>query len=96
MLGQAIALIGGFAHAIAMSWLGYRLTGSVAVLGMIGFAALAPAIVVSPFAGLLADRFDRRKMLIGLLASVVLSSFGTVQAKVRDTRRLAELQSIQL
>ena len=58
--GQAIALIGGFAHSVAMSWFAFKLTGSVAVLGLLGFAALAPALLISPFAGLLADRFSAR------------------------------------
>jgi MFS family permease len=68
--GQAIALVGGFAHNVAMGWLAYRLTGSVAVLGVVGFAQLAPELLVSPVAGLFADRYRRRRMLIGLLASV--------------------------
>jgi MFS family permease len=71
-IGQSIALIGGFAHNVAMAWLAFRLTGSVAVLGVVGFASLAPAIIVSPFAGLLADRYPRRQMLIGLLCAVAL------------------------
>ena len=39
-IGQSIALIGGFAHNVAMAWLAFRLTGSVAVLGIVGFASL--------------------------------------------------------
>jgi MFS family permease len=70
--GQAIALVGGFAHNVAMAWLAYRLTGSVAVLGVVGFALLAPAMLVSPVAGLFADRYPRRRMLIALLATVAL------------------------
>ncbi|MBU6271423.1 MAG: MFS transporter [Betaproteobacteria bacterium] len=72
-IGQAIALIGGFAHNVGMAWLAYRLTGSVALLGVVGFAQLSPALLVSPFAGLLADRYPRRVMLIGLLGSVALT-----------------------
>ena len=71
-IGQSIALIGGFAHNVAMAWLAFRLTGSVAVLGVVGFASLSPALIVSPFAGLLADRYPRRAMLIGLLGVVAL------------------------
>lgn len=70
--GQAIALVGGFAYNIGMAWLAFRLTGSVALLGMVGFAQLAPALFVSPVAGLLADRYPRRRMLIGLLSTVAL------------------------
>ena len=71
-IGQSIALIGGFAHNVAMAWLAFRLTGSVAVLGVVGFASLSPALIVSPFAGLLADRYPRREMLIGILGFVGL------------------------
>ena len=70
--GQAIALIGGFAYNVGMGWLAFRLTGSVALLGAIGFAQLAPTLFLSPVAGMLADRYSRRKILIGLLASVAL------------------------
>ncbi len=71
-IGQSIALIGGFAYNVALAWLAFRLTGSVAVLGVVGFASLAPALIVSPFAGLLADRYPRREMLIGLLGFVAV------------------------
>ena len=71
-LGQSIALIGGFAHNVAMAWLAYRLTESVAVLGILGFASLSPALLISPFAGLLADRYPRRQMLLWLLGSVAI------------------------
>jgi len=84
--GQSIALVGGFAHNVAMAWLAYRLTGSVAVLGLVGFAQLAPALVVSPIAGLLADRYPRRRMLIGLLVSVAL--LGVVLAVLTATDRV--------
>ena len=62
--GQAISLIGGFAYNVGMGWLAFRLTGSVALLGAIGFAQLAPTLFLSPVAGMLADRYSRRKILI--------------------------------
>ena len=85
-IGQSIALTGGFAHNVAMSWLAFRLTGSVAVLGVVGFAQLSPALLISPFAGLLADRYPRRQMLIGLLASVAV--MGLVLAALTATDRV--------
>jgi hypothetical protein len=63
--------------------LAYRLTGSVAVLGVVGFAQAAPTLLVSPVAGLLADRYPRRRMLIGLLAAVAL--LGLVLAALTAT-----------
>lgn len=70
--GQAVSLVGGFAHQVALTWLAYRLTGSAAVLGLVGFASTAPTLVVSPLAGVLADRFPRRQLVMGVLAGVVL------------------------
>jgi MFS family permease len=68
--GQSIALIGSFAHGVGVGWLGYRLTGSVALLGALGFVQMAPALFVSPIAGLIADRYPRRILLLGMLSSV--------------------------
>jgi MFS family permease len=85
-VGQSVALVGGFAHNVAMAWLAFRLTGSVAVLGVVGFAQLAPALLVSPVAGLLADRYPRRRMLIGLLTCVAL--LGLVLAVLTATGRV--------
>jgi MFS family permease len=63
-------LVGGFAHNVALSWLAFRLSGSTLVLGIVGFATLAPAVVVSPIAGLFADRYPRRRLLLMLLGAV--------------------------
>jgi MFS family permease len=71
-IGQSISLVGGFAHGVAISWLGYKLTGSVAVLGALGFVQLAPALIVSPIAGLYADRYPRRRLLTIMLTTVAL------------------------
>lgn len=68
--GQSIALIGSFAHGVGVGWLGYRLTGSVALLGALGFVQMAPALFVSPIAGLVADRYPRRILLLAMLSSV--------------------------
>jgi hypothetical protein len=50
IIGQTIAMTGGFASNVAMAWLAYRTTGSVALLGVLGFALMAPSIIVSPIA----------------------------------------------
>jgi MFS family permease len=53
---------------VAMSWLVYRLTGSAMLLGVVGFTSQIPTILVSPVAGVLADRWDRRRLLIATQA----------------------------
>ena len=57
--GQGISLIGTWMQNIAMSWLVYRLTGSVFLLGLIGFTSQIPTFVLAPFTGVLTDRYNR-------------------------------------
>lgn len=47
-----------------MSWLVYRLTGSAMLLGIVGFTSLIPNFFITPLAGVLADRWNRRRLLI--------------------------------
>jgi MFS family permease len=75
-VGQGISFIGTWMHRIAMSWLIYRLTGSEALLGAVVFASLMPAFAVSPFAGVLADRMDRRRLIIAANALAALQALG--------------------
>jgi MFS family permease len=49
---------------IAVPWLVYKMTGSTVLLGISGFAGQVPALFLSPFAGVLTDRWDRYKVLI--------------------------------
>ncbi len=63
-IGQGVSLIGTWMERIAMSWLVYRLTDSVFLLGMVSFCSLAPSFVLGPFAGVISDRFDRHRILV--------------------------------
>ncbi|HOD13040.1 MAG TPA: MFS transporter [Candidatus Omnitrophota bacterium] len=63
-IGQSISLVGTWMQQVAMSWLVYRLTGSALWLGLIGFLGQAPAFFLTPFAGVLADRYKRHRILM--------------------------------
>ncbi|MEO6882764.1 MAG: MFS transporter [Bacteroidia bacterium] len=63
-IGQTISLVGTWMQQIAMNWLVYRLTGSVFLLGTVGFATQMSTFVLAPFAGVYADRWNRHKILI--------------------------------
>ncbi len=86
--GQSISLIGTWVQNIAMGWLVYRLTGSALLLGTIAFALQIPSLFITPFAGVLADRWNRKKTIIisqflsmlvaFLLALLVLTDMITV------------------
>lgn len=62
--GQSISLVGTWMQTIAASWLVYRLTHSAFLLGIAGFFGQIPIPIFAPFAGVLADRWDRRRVLL--------------------------------
>jgi len=62
--GQSISLIGTWMQRIAVPWLVYKMTGSTILLGISGFAGQVPALFLSPFAGVLTDRWNRYNVLI--------------------------------
>jgi MFS family permease len=80
--GQLISMIGTWMQQMALSWLVYRLTNSAYMLGVIGFATMAPSILLTPIAGMVADRTNRHRLVIitqilamiqaGLLAAITL------------------------
>jgi MFS family permease len=63
-MGQSISLVGTWMQRIALGWLVYRLTNSAFLLGMVGFVGQLPIFLITPFAGVLADRLNRHQMVI--------------------------------
>src|SRR6201986_3006680 len=72
--GQSISLIGTWMTRVATSWLVYRLTKSSLLLGTVGFAGQIPTFLLAPFAGVLVDRMDRRKVLVWTQALAMVQS----------------------
>jgi len=85
--GQGVSLIGTWMQTVALSWLVYRLTGSVFLLGLIGFTSQIPTFILSPFLGVITDRYNRLKLmtfaqvlfLLQALAMTMLVMFNVVQ-----------------
>ncbi len=72
--GQFISLIGTWMDSIAEAWLVYRLTGSSLKLGAIGFASQIPVFLLAPLGGMVADRYNRQRIVIATQAwSMVLA-----------------------
>ena len=86
-IGQSISVTGTWMQSVAMGWLVYRLTDSKILLGVVGFTAQILTFVVAPLAGVLADRWDRRRALIvaqtlamaQALAMAAITLTGTVE-----------------
>lgn len=62
--GQGASLIGTWMTQTATIWLVYHLTGSALMLGVVGFANQFPNFVLTPFAGVWVDRWDRRRTIV--------------------------------
>src|SRR5580704_16654685 len=62
--GQLISLTGTWMQTIAESWLVYRLTGSSVLLGVAAFCSQIPIFLLSPIGGVVADRFNRHRIII--------------------------------
>lgn len=73
-IGHAISTLGTWVQQVALSWLIYRLTDSVALLGLTTFAALLPQLLVGPFAGAWIDRHDKRRLLILVEGALALQA----------------------
>ncbi len=73
--GQLISLIGTWMQSVAQAWLVYRLSGSALLLGSVGFASQFPVFLVAPLGGIVADRYNRQKVVIGTqVASMILAA----------------------
>jgi len=62
--GQLTSLIGTWIQMTAQAWLVYRLSGSAGYLGLASFASQGPVFLVAQLGGAIADRYDRRSILV--------------------------------
>jgi len=74
--GQAVSLVGTWMQSVAQSWLVYVLTHSATDLGLAVALQTLPVLVLGPYGGVIADRVDKRRLM------VVLQSAMGVQALV--------------
>jgi MFS family permease len=85
--GQSISLIGTWMQRIAMPWLVYNMTGSVLLLGIVGFVGQIPAFLLSPVAGVFTDKWNRYHVLlisqILLMVQAVLLAWLTLSGLIQ-------------
>ena len=72
--GSTVSLFGMWAHKLAVAWLAWELTNSSFWVGAVAFSELIPALILTPYAGVMADRYDRR------LITIISQVFGMLQA----------------
>ncbi len=87
--GQGVSLIGTWMTRIATSWLVYRLTGSAALLGLVGFVGQIPAFILGPISGVWVDRWDRHRTI------VITQILSTVQSFALAFLALAHIVTVR-
>jgi MFS family permease len=92
-VGQLVSVTGTWMQTLALGWLIYRLTDSPTVLGVLSAARFGPSLLGAPFAGVIADRFPRRPLVLmtqtlGLLQASTLAAL-TISGAVKVWQVLA-------
>ena len=90
--GSTVSLFGMWAHKLAVAWLAWELTRSSLWVGAVAFSELVPSLILAPYAGVIADRYDRR------LITIISQLFGMLQAVLLGwlmlTGRLSEAADV--
>jgi MFS family permease len=73
--GNFLSNIGNWMQNLAQGWLVLQLTNSVFLLGLVGFASSLPTLVFSLVGGVIADRADRRRMMMITQGSMMMLAF---------------------
>lgn len=73
--GQLISVAGTWMQSIAQAWLVYQLSHSELMLGVVGFAAAIPALIITPIGGVIVDRVPKRALLVITQSCAMLLAF---------------------
>src|SRR5918912_888631 len=73
--GALLSNVGTWMQTLAQSWLVYHLTGSALLLGAVNFLQGVPALFLSLVGGVLADRIERRRLMLVTQAAQMLLAF---------------------
>ncbi len=94
--GQSISLVGTWITRIATSWLVYRLTGSVLLLGIVGFCGQIPTLFLAPFAGVFVDRWNRHRVLLVTQVLSMVQSFALAGLTLSGVVTVAHVVALQV
>jgi MFS family permease len=94
--GQGTSLVGTWITRVALAWLVYRLTGSAALLGIVGFAGQIPTFVLAPFAGVWVDRWNRYHVLVVTQVLSMLQSFALAALALSGTINIVHILLLSL
>ena len=86
--GQLISLTGTWMQNVAQAWLVYRLTGSPVLLGAAGFCAQIPVFLLAPVGGVVADRYNRHRLVVATQTASMLLALALAALTLSGTVRV--------
>lgn len=98
VIGQIISLFGSSIQRFALSLYLLDLTGSASVFATILAISMIPVVVISPIAGILADRGDKKKLMVGLdvLSAALLIFYSIIVLKGQDNEVMIAIVMVLL
>jgi len=95
-LGQVVSVSGSWMQRIAQSWLVLHLTGSAVALGVVSALQFLPMLLLGAWGGLVADRFDKRRLLLATQALMGLLALGLALAALTGVVNVAMVYAFAL
>src|ERR1700678_2963189 len=92
--GQAVSLVGTWMQMTAQSWLVLTLTHSSTDLGLVVAAQTLPVLLLGPYGGVIADRVDKRRLMIALQTVMGLQALVLGLLTITGAVRLWEIASL--
>lgn len=92
--GALTSNIGTWMQMVAQGWLVYQLTSSAFMLGAVSFATSAPVLLFSLYGGVLADRFERRRLMVWTQTASMLLAFGLAFLTLRGVVTVWQIMAI--
>ena len=89
--GQSVSLIGTWMQMTAQSWLVLTLTHSAPDLGLIVALQTLPVLIFGPYGGVIADRVDKRRLMIALQCAMGVQALALGLLTVTGNARLWEI-----
>jgi MFS family permease len=94
--GQALSLIGSWMQTVAQSWLVLTLTGSALAVGVVVALQTVPVLLLAPYGGVVADRVDKRRLLIGIQTCMAVQALVLGLLTVTGAVRVWEIGALAL
>jgi MFS family permease len=94
--GQALSLVGSWMQTVAQSWLVLTLTGSALAVGVVVALQTVPVLFLAPYGGVVADRTDKRRLLLVIDTCMALQALVLGVLTVAGVVRVWEIALLAL